>query len=90
MNNSESIQHYKLQIALKGGMGFELMTTWDYARIQLEVRTSNDAGTFATISHENEELATCTFRPTEMIGFQVTPVTRLVATGQMPGPRVHA
>lgn len=90
MNNSESPQHYKLQIALRGGVGFELITTWGYSRIQFEIETSNHAGTFATISHENEELAICTFRPTEMIGFQLTPVSRLVATGQMPGPRMHA
>lgn len=85
--SNEPTQHYKLQVALEGGMGFELITTCDMKTFKIEVRESLENGRMAEITNANPDLASLSFKPKSLIGFQLTPVSRLVATGAMPGPR---
>ncbi len=87
LNKSESLQHYKLQVALEGGMGFELITSCDMKSFKIEVQEALEQGRLAEITNANPDLASLVFKPKALIGFQLTPVSRLVATGAMPGPR---
>ena len=68
-------------------MGFELITTCDMKTFKIEVREALEGGRLAEILNSNPDLASLSFKPKALIGFQLTPVSRLVATGAMPGPR---
>lgn len=70
------IQYYRLQIALRGGMGFELITDWPLGLIDVEIQAARSDGRYARILHSNKELASVTFGVDDLAGFQHTPLVK--------------
>lgn len=69
------MNHYRLQVALKSGGGFELITDQSEQAVVDEFRIATDEGRMARIaSPDNPELAALQVWYPDISGWQITPV----------------
>lgn len=76
MDNSKQL--YRLQIALKSGSGFELLTTMDEVQVVHEIEHAVEHGVFAHIATYGTTmpLGSIQFAPGDLSAYMHTPVTQ--------------